>query len=270
VAVVAAAAVAPAAVADQGTLSLERYYAGLTDFAAALAGIVASSDETQPIPTCPEWALRQLTTHVGRAHRWAAAIVGGRLTAPLPFREVPDGKLPGDPAARQDWVKAGAAKVIDAVAGSGGADVWTFGGMAPAAFWARRMTHETAVHLADAQLATGHDVAIPADLAADGIDEWLDVFMLARPAGQSPLGDGQTLHVHATDEGLDGAGEWLISGTGSGLVVQHGHAKADVAVRGPAASLQLVLARRLPADQPGVEILGDSALFGQWLEQTAF
>jgi uncharacterized protein (TIGR03083 family) len=256
-------------VADQGTLSLDRYYAGLTDFAARLAGIVASSDETQPIATCPEWALRQLTTHVGRTHRWAAAIVAGRLTAPLPFREVPDGKLPGDPEVRQDWVKAGAAKVIEAVAGSGGADVWTFGGMAPAAFWARRMTHETAVHLADAQLATGHDVAIPADLAADGIDEWLD-FVLARPAGQSPLADGQTLHIHASDEGLDGAGEWLVSGGGSGLTVRHGHAKADAAVRGPAASLLLVLMRRLPADAPGVEVLGDSALFGQWLEQTPF
>ncbi|HEY1919141.1 MAG TPA: maleylpyruvate isomerase family mycothiol-dependent enzyme [Streptosporangiaceae bacterium] len=255
--------------ADPGTLSLERYYTGLSDFAATLAGIVASTDETQPIPTCPEWALRQLTTHVGRAHRWAAAIVAGRLTEPLPFREVPDGKLPDDPAARQDWVTTGAAKVVDAVAGSGGADVWTFGGMAPAAFWARRMTHETSMHLADAQLATGHEVVIPADLAADGIDEWLD-FVLARGAGQSPLADGQTLHIHATDEGLDGAGEWLVSGTGSGLSVQRGHAKADAAVRGPAGRLQLVLMRRMPAGQPGVEVLGDTKLFDRWLEQTPF
>jgi uncharacterized protein (TIGR03083 family) len=256
-------------VADQGTLSLDRYYTGLSDFAAQLAEVIASAPDTQPVPTCPEWTLRQLTTHVGRAQRWAAAIVAGRLTAPLPFREVPDGRLPDDPADRQDWVKAGAAKVVDAVAGSGGADVWTFGGMAPASFWARRMTHETSVHLADAQLATGRDVRIPADLAADGIDEFL-TFMLATRSAPSPLADGQSLHIHATDEGLDGAGEWLISGTGTGLSVQRGHAKADTAVRGPAASLLLVLLRRLPADTPGVEVLGDSALLGQWLEQTPF
>jgi len=41
-------------------------------------------------------------------------------------------------------------------------------------------------------------------------------------------------------------------------------------VRGPAASLLLVLMRRLPADDPGVEVLGDRALFGRWLEQTPF
>jgi uncharacterized protein (TIGR03083 family) len=256
-------------VADQGTLSLDRYYAGLTDFAAQLAGVVAGADESQPIPTCPQWVLRQLATHVGRGHRWAAAIVAGRLTAPLPFREVPDGRLPDDPATRPEWVKAGAAQLVDAVSGSGGADVWTFAGLAPAAFWARRMTHETSVHLADAQLATGRAVEIPPDLAADGIGEWLE-FVSARPAEQSPLGDGETLHIHATDDGLDGAGEWLVSGTASGLSVRSGHAKAGAAVRGPATSLLLVLMRRLPASEPGVEVLGDAALFGRWLEQTPF
>ena len=47
-------------------------------------------------------------------------------------------------------------------------------------------------------------------------------------------------------------------------------AKADVAVRGPAASLLLVLTRRLPPSAPGIEVLGEQALLTHWLEHTPF
>ena len=134
------------------------------------------------------------------------------------------------------------------------------------------MAHETAVHLADAELAVGRDVRIAADLAVDGIDEWLG--FAAGPDDQSqplPLpAEGQTLHVHVTDDPLDGAGEWLVRRTREGLAVEPGHAKADVAVRGPAAPLFLTLMRRLPAAECGVEVLGDQELFAYWLEHTRF
>ena len=57
---------------------------------------------------------------------------------------------------------------------------------------------------------------------------------------------------------------------GGEIDVLPGHAKADVAVRGPAVSLLLVLTRRLPSADPGIEILGDQALFTHWLEHTPF
>jgi len=91
-------------------------------------------------------------------------------------------------------------------------------------------------------------------------------------AGQAPelRGDGQSLHFHATDPGLQGTGEWLITRTPSGITVQHGHGKADVAVRGPAADLLLVLTRRLPPSAPGVDIYGEQALLTHWLGHTPF
>ena len=92
----------------------------------------------------------------------------------------------------------------------------------------------------------------------------------ARARAQELPGDDQSLHFHATDPGLAGTGEWLVTRTPSGVTVQHGHGKADVAVRGPAASLLLVLTRRLPSADPGIEILGDQALFTHWLEHTPF
>jgi hypothetical protein len=83
-------------------------------------------------------------------------------------------------------------------------------------------------------------------------------------------GNGQTLHFHATDPDLDGTGQWLVARTPSGITVEPGHAKADVAVRVPAARPLLLLTRRLPASEPGVEISGEQALLTRWLEHTPF
>jgi hypothetical protein len=52
--------------------------------------------------------------------------------------------------------------------------------------------------------------------------------------------------------------------------VEPGHAKADVTVRAPAARPPLLLTRRLPASEPGVEIFGEQALLTHWLEHPPF
>jgi uncharacterized protein (TIGR03083 family) len=248
----------------------DRFSAWLRACTAELGRII-DSDLDRPVPTCPGWTFRQLATHLGRGHRWAAQIVAIRATAPVPVREVADGKLPEDPARHASWLNAGAEQVIEAVAAAGGDMVWTMTGMRPAGFWVRRRAHEAAVHLADAQLAAGRDVDLPPGLAADGVDEWLGL-IAARTAGPDPelRGDGQSLHFHATDPGLSGTGEWLITRTPSGITIQHGHGKADVAVRGLAADLLLVLTRRLPPSAPGVDIFGEQALLTHWLHHTPF
>ncbi len=253
----------------------DRFYAGLRGCTAELARIIGG-DLGRPVPTCPGWTFRQLATHLGRGHRWAAQIVATRATAPVPIREVADGKLPEDPALHTLWLTAGADQVIEAVTAAGSDLVWTMTGMRPASFWARRRAHEAAVHLADAQLAAGRDVDLAPDLAADGVDEWLGLIAAGTGDGTDPArarelrGDGQSLHFHATDAGLSGTGEWLVTRTPAGITVQRGHGKADVAVRGPAAGLLLVLTRRLPPSAPGIEILGEQALLTHWLQHTPF
>ena len=247
----------------------ERFSAGIRDSAARLADVVAVTDEAARIPTCPDWSMRQLATHVGRAHRWAGEIINRRATEMIPHREAPDGRLPDDPAARPGWLTAGADRLIAAAELAGTEKVWSFVGMGPAGFWLRRMAHETGVHCADAELAVGRPAPIPADLAVDGIDEWFGGFSGGLGGRPSPLAEGATLHLHATDDGLDG-GEWLLSGTSSGVTVQPGHGKADAALRGPVGTLFLVLMRRLPPDTPGVEVLGDGAVVSTWLANTAF
>jgi uncharacterized protein (TIGR03083 family) len=255
----------------------ERFFTELRGCTAELARII-DGDLERPVPTCPGWAFRQLATHVGRGHRWAAQIVATRSATPIPLREVADGKLPQDPAQHAPWLNAGAEQVIEAVTAAGSDQVWTLADPGPATFWARRRAHEAAVHLADAQLAAGQDIDLAPEAATDSVDEWLGLIAartgdITGPAGaqaQDLRGDGQSLHFHATDPGLSGTGEWLLTRTPAGVTVTRSHGKADVAVRGPAASLLLVLTRRLPPSDPGIEVLGEHALLTHWLQHTPF
>jgi uncharacterized protein (TIGR03083 family) len=251
-------------------VAVERYYAEIEASTETLAGLVHGADLTRQVTTCPDWTLRQLATHVGRAHRWAAEIAGTRSDEFIPFRQVPDGRIPDDPALHAPWLRAGAARVIEAVREAGGDQVWAFDGLRPASFWARRMAHETAVHRADAQITAGREPEFEPDLAADAIDEWLGFTSGIGPsdAPVDALPDGAVLHVHVTDEGS--GGEWLVRREGNAVTVEPGHGKGDVAVRGPAGRLLLVLLRRVPPDDPQVEVLGDAALLTGWLAGTPF
>jgi uncharacterized protein (TIGR03083 family) len=256
-------------------LAADRYVEEIEGTSAGLADIVAEHDPGLLIPTCPEWTLRQLATHVGRAHRWAAEITRTRSSVPIPFREVPDGRLPADRADQAAWLRAGAARLADAVQAAGSDLVWSFAGPSPAGFWLRRMAHETLVHRADAELAAGAEPepVIEAAVAADAIDEWL--MLLAGGLGDAseraqalPVGAG--LHIHATDDGLGGCGEWMIGHNADGLTVETGHGKGDAALSGPAVSLLLVLLRRRPVSDPAVTVYGSSAIVDGWLAGTAF
>jgi len=253
-------------------ISTERLYGEITGSTATLAGLIDGTDLTRPVPTCPEWTMRQLVTHVGRAHRWATAIVATRAAEPIPFREVPDGKLPPDQRAQMDWLNAGAAALVATVQEAGDGQVWTHNGPGPAGYWARRMAHETAVHRADGQIALGQRPQLDPVTAADGIDEWLG--FLAEPGedGDRPALaglQGKVLHVHVSDEEV-ADGEWMIRPTAGGITVEPGHGKGDVAVRGPASDLLLVLMRRLPSGDPPVEVLGDAAVLDELLAATPF
>jgi uncharacterized protein (TIGR03083 family) len=265
--------------ADHAGIGTDRYCAEIAASTAIIARLVADGDLATPIPTCPDWTLRKLANHVGRAHRWAAEITSTRSADFIPFRLVPDGKAPDDQAGAASWLEAGAEQLMAAVREADGDPVWAFvaGAQAPASFWGRRMAHETLVHSADVQLAFSQPVEIEPGLAADAIDEWLDVMsgpLFGRPDRRAEaLPAGRTLHVHAAlpaDELQSVPSEWLVSHNKDGVTVSREHAKADVAVTGPAGRLLLMLLRRLPADDPSITVYGDAGLLAGWLAGTEF
>jgi uncharacterized protein (TIGR03083 family) len=255
-------------------LSRDRYFTTIAQGTDQLAEIVAEHDPGLPIPTCPEWSLRQLATHVGRVHRWVAEMTGTRSAQAIPFRQVPDGRYPGDHAEQAAWLRAGARRVIDAVQAAGEDPVWTFAGSGPASLWARRMAHETLVHRVDAQLAAGAEPDIDPVLAADAIDEFLGLLIGRGHQSSDPavhaLPAGAIMHLHASDDGLDGTGEWLVRQGTDGISVEPGHGKGDVAVAGPAAGLLLMLVRRRPAAGKDLTVYGKHELLSGWLDGTPY
>jgi uncharacterized protein (TIGR03083 family) len=199
-------------------------------------------------------------------------IVRDRADERVDMRAVPGGKPPADVDAAVGWLAESPRLLLDAVAGTGpDVPVWTFTGPRPAAWWVRRRLHESVVHRADAAIALGVPYEVEPELAADGVSEWLDV-LAARPVPEDgpALPDGATLHLHATDDGLGAAGEWLVRPEDGRVAWEHGHGKGAVAVRGSAADLLLALLRRIAADDPRLQVLGDAGAWRTWLARTPF
>jgi uncharacterized protein (TIGR03083 family) len=157
-----------------------------------------------------------------------------------------------------DWFRYGHSSLIATIEGSDpNVACWTFmAAPSPLAFWARRQCHETGMHRADAESASGPISAFPADVAADGIDELLRSF-ITRPGGRLKSASPRTLLVHATDTGDD----WLVRITDT-VETQRTGGDADCTVSGPASDLHLFLWNRAAADALTVD--GDRSLLDIW------
>ncbi|MEU1507362.1 maleylpyruvate isomerase N-terminal domain-containing protein [Kitasatospora sp. NPDC005748] len=255
-----------------------------------LADAAARTDLAAPVPTCPDWQLRDLVLHTGQVHRWATALVRDGHREPLDAEgeRAAWGPEPSD-AALVDWFRTGHAALVAALAAApADLECWSFlPAPTPLAFWARRQAHETAVHRFDADAAAGADgPRVATGLALDGIDELLAGFMsrgrarvrseqprtvLIRPTDPAP-GD-VTPSAGPTDPApggipTDGPGSWLLTISREPLTVTRRAAgaagPADLTVSGPARDLYLLLWNRLPAER--VELTGDRALLDLWRE----
>ncbi|MFF4225446.1 maleylpyruvate isomerase family mycothiol-dependent enzyme [Streptomyces abikoensis] len=250
--------------------------------------ILAQTDRTRAVlrgvpvdtvvPTCPDWTVAQLARHLGHAHRWAAGLVRERIVdfTPDPSLDSTAGAEELDAARLDAWLAEGAEEVVAALREAGpDVPVWTFGRERTSGFWARRMTHETVMHRADAASAAGAPFTIEQDVAADTVDEWLDIITSPLATAWKPqlkelLGEGRTLHLHATDTPPELNAEWFIDASGESVEWRRAHEKAAVAVRGPLTEVLRVFYRRLPADTGLVEVVGDRAVLEHWLERASF
>ncbi|WP_042400700.1 maleylpyruvate isomerase family mycothiol-dependent enzyme [Streptacidiphilus carbonis] len=251
-------------------LGHERYLAAVEADARLFAAAMAEGDPEVMVPSCPEWRLVNLCTHLGKVHRWVTQIVSTRAQERVDWSALPDAKAPADPAGLAEWLLRGALQVTAVLREAGpGVPVWGWAGEHSTGWWGRRMAQETLVHRIDAELAVGGTPGgIDAELAADNIDELLaNAFAPASRAfpNRDRLrgeGEGDSLHVHCTDV----PGEWLLRRTPEGFTYEHGHAKGDAVLRGPAAELMLLVNKRLPDGRNDVQVIGDDRVVGLWLD----
>ncbi|RVX40409.1 uncharacterized protein (TIGR03083 family) [Nonomuraea polychroma] len=251
-------------------LDVERLEEGLREQTAGFARAAAGGDPQATVPTCPDWPLRVLVGHIGQAHRYAAQVVrkGEPAVAPDPWQAEP-----GTPDRWEEWLRAGADDLIDAIEETGaGKEMWTFLGPRPAVFWLRRMLADTAVHHYDAAVTTGAAFVLADDLAADVVSEGFE--MLTAPGAEQLKPELAELRGRGERLGLrpvSGDG-WVLTRAPEGLRWQRGPVPADVdvVVSGTAADLMLVCSRRLPLDDGRVEVAGDRALMDHWLARMAF
>jgi uncharacterized protein (TIGR03083 family) len=274
-------------------ISTDRLLAEIEASAENMAGIIGHGDPDLPVPSCPDWTLRQLGTHLGRVHRWAAEIVSSRTAVAIPMKAAPDGIPPADPAGQADWLLAGAQRLTEAIRAAGTDQVWAFGSLAPATFWARRQAHETMVHRADAEQTAGLPVVLDPELAADAVDEWLTIMAAPRygrpDARVTALPPGASLHVIAVvrDQKGTGSGQWLIKRVGDSVevlpapkLIAPDRAEPDLTepdltepfltVSGPPDQILLMLLRRIAPEAADIRLSGDAALLTGWLAGTPF
>jgi len=260
-------------------LGFDRCCSEIVAQAELLGAAIGGADMTVRVPSCPDWNVGQLIRHLGGAQRWAAEMVRTGATEPLVghhFRDL-SAYSREDSAVLAPWLLDGATQLAEALR-SAGPDAPVNTGPIPdgvAAFYARRFTHETAVHRADAALALENTYSLEPAVAIDGLDEWMELGSLPmhfelHPWTRELLGADRTLHFHATDTGPEDAAEWVVDLTGDALAWRRAHEKSAVAVRGPVVELLLLVYRRRSPLDGTVEVLGDAGLLDFWLDRVGF
>jgi len=218
---------------------------------------VVPSAQGAAVPSCPGWTVADLTRHVGEVYlHKTLAMREGAEPDPWPPAEL----AIEEPLALLDRAYAGlrdefASRKPEDAAGSWYTPNQTVG------FWIRRMAQETVIHRIDAELGTGQAVApVASDLAVDGIDELLKVFLAYSVAGWAKYfadildsSPGRTYLVRT-----DGAA-WRVR-TGPGQVTVEdgaGDGATDVTVSGPPpAVLRWVWNRDVAGEPNGVTVEG--------------
>lgn len=252
-------------------MHFDAFVDAIRDDSVALAAAARRGLEP-PVPSCPGWIVRDVVAHTGVVHRHKEQILRERWTAEMPE--------PTDAPASDlvEWFEDGAAQLLTALAATPpDTPIATWSDEdTSAGFWYRRMAHETAVHRVDAE--SGHGLAAPvgAYLAADGVDEVLDLFMGGAPPWGEVKQGSRVVRVETTDvprswslseltwSGVSPSGNRYSDESGFSIV--GGEALPTAVISGSASDVLLYIWGRGPVDRLVIE--GDGWA-PAWLRQIA-
>ena len=235
-------------------LAPQRYLQLIASDGDRLAAVAAGRLDAA-VPTCPGWTVADLVVHTGAVYQHKVACMRlGRRPQETEFTHAP-----ADGQDTLDWFRGAHRLLLDEL-GSRRPDAPTYTWFPPeqdVAFWIRRMAHESVVHRVDAESACGQVTAAEDDLAVDGIDEVLDLF-LRYAVGQDPQEDvaahnGRSLKVRT------GSWAWQVAVSADDpadkIPLQRTSAPAQATVSGEPSELMLWLWGRRP--DSAVTVHGD-------------
>ena len=202
-------------------------------------------DANPQVPNCPAWSLADLLDHVAVVHNfWTAqlAAAADRRTDPEELAEAAG----ETPAAVAEVLELASVRLLEQLRATPPERAcWNWSGRDQTAAWvARRMALETAVHRADAEQAVGRVPTINSALAADGLDERIAVHLACDvpEAPEASLGGSLCLACSDVDRAF------VLEVGGGRLEWREGRGPADAVVVGRASDLFLFSWNRVGLD----------------------
>lgn len=218
----------------------------------ALSSAVASADLDTRVPTTSLWSVRDLAHHIGTVQSYWAANVRAKNPD-----ERAGGALPSLPPDSDllAWLGWCTYSLLSALREAGpDSPCWAWWGEPTphtAGAVARHQAQEVAVHRWDAEGSVGPTLPLPAQLADDGVPEFIEVMVGPDVAA---LRGGVTLRA------IDTGGSWRV---GPDAASAGTSATGEAQLNATASDLVLMLYRRLPV--PDADVDGDPMLVASLL-----
>lgn len=227
------------------------------EYTQLLADVLDRSDPATPVPTCGDWTLADLAHHLFEVQHFWCHVIANR-----PSGGPQDYDRPSPPKAESATALRSTSHTLTTLLHAADLDerAWSWSDDHTVGFVIRRQIHEALVHGIDAVLAVGAPVPpVPPALAADGIDELVDVMLTGIPEWATFLPAIEVVRLRTTDTD----DRWTMSlGHVSGTSTQTGvtydglpaaervddDLSVDLTIAGPSLDLLLWLWGRAPLD----------------------
>ncbi len=268
----AASAVSPS-VRRMTRLEFDDYLDHIRRESARFREVLTGCDPAARVPACPDWDAGDLLWHLtGVQWFWSRMVLGESDPAAVVERE--------RPAAYSDLLDLYdecSAALTDALAGTDPATrAWTWATEQTAGFIFRRQAHEALIHRLDAEQTAGAVTDLDPRLAADGVDETLDVMFGGTPPWGTFTPGEALLRVDCIDtddhvwvrlgtfSGTDPDGDRSYADEADLSVIDDPGVEPDCLISGQAGSLDAWLWRRTGTD--GIDVTGDRAVYAAFRE----
>ncbi len=254
-------------------LEFDDYLDHIRRESARFRAVLADCDPAARVPSCPDWDAGDLLWHLtGVQWFWSRIVLGESDPEAVVERE-----RPSSYSELLDLYDECSAALTDALAAADpAATAWTWAPEQTVGFTYRRQAHEALIHRLDAEQTAGDVTGLDPQLAADGVNETLDVMFGGTPAWGAFTPGESLLRIDCidTDDHV-----WVRLGTFSGTdpasgktytdeadlsVVDDPGVEPDCLISGLAGALDAWLWRR--TGDEGIDVTGDRAAYDAFRE----